>query len=696
MFPPCSLYEMASMPQAKMVLLSSTLSGPGLSAAIRGIDSAGAGCFKAADRALIHGYIHSRFRRASVADSLAALDRLLRLRFILRPLSQERDVDDLVEQSAADDFSGLEALVGEAERALERAGGGDSAAQCHLILAGSGEGKSSIAARLARLERPGGGGGGGASADPWVLSLLFCRAADARTRDPVEAARCLSFQIALRLPAAAAAVEALGPEAVAALRTPEEAVKRLVLDPLGAAAAAAAENREEVSFRPVILIDGLDEAEEDQGSGAASGALGNAILRLVASLREVPGLVVVASARPEPAHVAAALRAAFAGLREWRPAELANAGAAAAGALPRPWAVALARNARSKVFLTVSSALLRASLAAGNALAPPNDLDAAYAAAFALAPGGGERGVDLLSLLVAAQEPPTMAMLQELGFPGDELPALLPLWGTLFREQDFRVVPLHASLSEWLRRERPRGLNLLRGDELWQQFCHRRLAPGGAGGRYAARYAVRHCMAAAISKLIVGEPADSLKGLLLDFGFYEAAFREGVEYSVIADIADVRDRLVRWHNAHGIDLSRAASDAVRWLLANQAFLRADPAAALALAFAAPRDSVVRYSALQLGREPELELLNPPEREWPAEVISVEGAFAAVCFSPGGDAVLAGSGSEALVLRAATGQLVARLRMHAKPVSCCAWSGDGKAMATGSEARAPSLLGLSDQ
>ncbi|KAG2501507.1 hypothetical protein HYH03_000014 [Edaphochlamys debaryana] len=154
------------------------------------------------------------------------------------------------------------------------------------IAGGSGEGKSAAAAALAaalqaRAGAAGGGvrpvaiGGGpaaGAAAPLPVLAAHFAAAADARSRDPGEVVRGLAFQLAERLPqlrsrmatpgalAALAAAAADGDEAAAA------AARALLKDPLAAAAREAGPLPQ-----IVILIDGLDEACEPDGTVISPG-----------------------------------------------------------------------------------------------------------------------------------------------------------------------------------------------------------------------------------------------------------------------------------------------------------------------------------------------------------------------------------------------------------------------------------------
>lgn len=147
------LYEMASMPQDKMVLLSAGMQRRQLNSAIAAINCKKAECYKPTDRAIILGHIRAQYGGQSAAaavaaagatnaeDSgdaslLAAFDRTLRLRFMLEPLAFEQDIDALIGRSGGDDFSRLSELWDEA-----KAGG---ASVLHCVVANSGEVRSGL------------------------------------------------------------------------------------------------------------------------------------------------------------------------------------------------------------------------------------------------------------------------------------------------------------------------------------------------------------------------------------------------------------------------------------------------------------------------------------------------------------------------------------------------------------------------
>lgn len=460
-----SLYEIGSTPQEKLTMLAHGFRPAEFAAALATIDVSRAGCFDGAAKQLIVREIERQH------GSVGAFTAFLKLRLLLMPLSYERDIDALLARSR-DSFRFNLLKAGLAE--LEPAPG------LLCVAAGSGEGKSTLAAALTRFTTTTAAAAAAAAGDPpeqpFLAAWHFCKAADARRQDGVEVARSLAYQLSRRFPATfAPAVLALPPARVRALQRADDAVEMLVCAPLRA---LPAEDR----ARAVILIDALDEAQPGASSststGGGGGALANEVIRIVSALQQA-GAAVVVTTRPEP-HVLGALRGRLSAgafllrtpadyllsseatdalngaLPEQQQKESATGGAEGekqatkqAGAvpisMPQELRAALKEKAGHKVFCVVARALFDAhccaTAAAAAAAAPaapfrvPGSLGEAYASLFEL--GWPKEAADtvsvtkLLQVLLAAREPPTVAALELLGVRA-ALP-LLPGYGTLFQ-----------------------------------------------------------------------------------------------------------------------------------------------------------------------------------------------------------------------------------------------------------------------
>lgn len=132
-----------------------------------------------------------------------------------------------------------------------------------------------------------------------------------------------------------------------------------------------------------------------------------------------------------------------------------------------------------------------------------------------------EHVTHLLCTLLAAQEPLTMSMLQQMGLSG-AVP-LLPGWGVLFFETEHHLYTLHKSLADWLISEASgrHRVDLTAGHTLIASHLARSASRiGSSSGPYVLRHLVRHLCAAPTM-------GDALDAVLSNFSFLEAVLQSG-------------------------------------------------------------------------------------------------------------------------------------------------------------------------
>ena len=425
----------------------------------------------------------SRIQEHIVAryETLAAFQQMLRLRLLLKPTSYEADRDALLKRSNDTwRFEELRTFVGSQ--------GDESRLAC--IPGGPGEGKSTLAAALC-----------GASPS-LVHAHHFCKASDVRRQDVGEIIRSLAYQLALHFPAFAEALLALEQADVESLSDPAKAWQLLLRQPLQLLRGA----------RVVLLFDALDEA------GGTDRTISN-VLSLVLDLgRIVNGASLIVTTRPETG-IVAALRG------RWRNSAHDFAPATLRDGDEQSKLLALLRDARPDApFVTV---------------------DAAYAAMFDAATASLSNSVDtrqLLSILMAARQPPSMALLESMKVRG--ACAQLPGWGFLFQEREHCVHLLHKSLAEWLQ-DRSRSahhfVDVASGHRTWAEFLSAQLRPwlvpapectaaaAPPKGTYAYAHLLSHLDAAGLQT--------EARATLLRLPWLQATLRERGLYALLSDVA---------------------------------------------------------------------------------------------------------------------------------------------------------------
>lgn len=148
----------------------------------------------------------------------------------------------------------------------------------------------------------------------------------------------------------------------------------------------------------------------------------------------------------------------------------------------------------------------------------------------------------------------------------------------------------------------------------------------------------------------------------------------GLDFALIEEVAAATRAAAKAGPAAAV-ARRVCGDVLRWLLWQGPIMRRDPRSVLQRATVAPSTSAVGAAVKAFYRQPGVVLVRPPGSGWPAYILSIphQRAVLSVAFSPDGSRLLAAVGRDALVLEAATGQLLVRLQGHRRRVNCCAWS-----------------------
>jgi WD40 repeat protein len=469
------LYEIGSTPPEKLQLLTRGFAAAELRAQFQSVDVGAASCWDRPD-----GYFDAFIRGQIQQDhgSQELFQQKLKLRLLLRPTSYEADLKALLKNSTdAWSFDQLRVFVQ-----------GNDGVAC--IAGGPGEGKSTIAAALCR-------------ADNLVHACHFCKASDATRQDVGEVIRSLAYQLAtaridettLRFPEFTEAVLALDDSALEQLGDHSEAFEVLLKKPLRALPQGT---------RVVLLFDALDEAETRERPVST-------VLSLLLDLGRlgVP-LSVIVTTRPEPIIIDALEARWKDGFREFEPDNL-RVGGGGKG---------------STVLLRL---LQRESAAAGKSV------DDMYTRIFAASPVYDRQ---LVGILLAAREPPSLMLLEELGVRGQL--EYLPGWGTLFYVRDYCVHMLHRSLAEWLldpNRSGEHAADVANSHAAWADLLSAQLnAWLDAGGRapVSGHYIYRNVLA----HLDVAGRSEQSRKLLMRLPWLQAMLRERGIWVLIREISE--------------------------------------------------------------------------------------------------------------------------------------------------------------
>ncbi|KAG2448525.1 hypothetical protein HYH02_006416 [Chlamydomonas schloesseri] len=665
----------------------------------------------------------------------------LKLQLLLEPVSYRVDERRLLQRARGTrwDFNPVAAWLdagppgaggGGGKGGGAKGGGGGTRVLC--VVAGAGEGKSTISAALCAVPAEGGFG-------ERISCRHYCKYSDQRRLDPVRVIKSLAFQLASRFPVACQLLLQQDAARVAQEVSAEAAFEGLLAEPLRRVVAQPGFDGQQV----VLLLDALDEADPppalleapaariDPLTGRPATArpmsarsavaappppCSNKVVQLLTSLlvRLPPCVRFILTTRPDAVggSVCGLLDRTFAatgGVQYVRPAALrrVTGGSAAAQAVG-----GCAAEGGILVYRTVvGECLPKGTVAALEA--PPTlvDLDHVYKQVFAMAfaklPKPEVAPVrTLLAVLLAAQEPLPQSLLTAMGLGG--LLHKLPGYPVTFFAEEHHVYILHKSLADWLLD--PWAMHgfkpdLMAGHRQLAQTLMLSVRKGGHPSPYTLKYLVRH--------LVACHDLPYLEALLLgpDFAFLAAAFSQGHGHGLLRDLLRLEAP------------SPPLADVQRWLLARQHELVAAKTEAdvVATALRCPVDTLVytagskRYKAMAGvaaeaktggGAPAAAATSGGPEgvvapsqawelvqglgasRRWPATKVIMpghSGVCACVSWSPDGATLASASWDGTLRLfDSGTGECIAVLLGHEGKAKCVEWSPSGRMLASGGE------------
>ncbi|KAG2444913.1 hypothetical protein HXX76_001649 [Chlamydomonas incerta] len=664
----------------------------------------------------------------------------LKLQLLLEPVSYRVDERRLLQRARGTrwDFNAVAAWLDAGPPRAGGAGGGGGGggkggARVLCVVAGAGEGKSTISAALCAVPAEGGFG-------ERISCRHYCKYSDQRRLDPVRVIKSLAFQLANRFPVACQQLLRQDAVRVAQEVSAEAAFEALLAEPLRRVVSQPDFDGSQV----VLLLDALDEADPppalveapariDPLTGrpvtarpasarsaiaAAPPPCSNKVVQLLTTLlTSLPPCVrFILTTRPDAVggSVCGLLDRTFAasgGVEYLRPSSLrrVTGGSAAAQAVGGG-----AAEGGILVYRTVVGECLPkgavAALEAPPTLVDLNDVyKQVFSTAFAKLPKPEVAPVrTMLAVLLAAQEPLPQSLLTAMGLGG--LLHKLPGYPVTYFAEEHHVYSLHKSLADWLLD--PWALHSFKPDLL---AGHRQLAQtlllsvrkGGHPSPYTLKYLVRH--------LVACRDLPHLEALLGDFAFLAAAFSQGHGHALIRDLLRLEAP------------SPPLADVQRWLLARQHELVAAKTEAdvVATALRCPVDTLVyaagskRYKAMA-GAAAEAKggaggggapaagsegAPPPPQtwemvqglgapRRWPATKVIMpghSGVSACVSWSPDGATLASASWDGTLRLfDTGSGECIGVLKGREGKAKCVEWSPSGRMLASGGEDKAVRL------
>ncbi|GLI58954.1 hypothetical protein VaNZ11_000672 [Volvox africanus] len=683
----------------RLVLLTPNFSVKDMASVFTSINVVDAGAYKQSDKDKILEDIIDHH------GSYTAFDNKLKLLFLLEPLDMQADLEALLEGTGGAqeyDFSPLQMWLTSPR-----------SPQVCVISGPAGSGKSTISAALCwdekarqrrdktlargRVHLPNGAklarqiSGLEVTSDPIVHAYHFCKYSDVRRQSPIRIVKTLAYQLAQRFPLLRTYYAELDLGEIQQLHQASTAFRLLLLKPL----TTLLPRDEQV----VLLIDAMDEADS-----ASQLPLDNSILQLMLhQLSCLPRNVrVITSTRSAP-HLMGPLRRKFNGALELTPAMVRKR---------ETTLTALERRLTSRFGATAAAAMMGRASGETNLvyysvvmlLDPPLDmmpvdLPTCYHAVFSaiwprLSAQQRSDALKVLQVLMAAREPLQLSLLAGLGL--DHVLELLPGWGTLLYEREYRVFTLHKSLHDWLSDPGLAGefhADPRIGHATLARYLFNAAHPLSS---YGSKYLVTHLLAAEQLKELLDQ-------VVTDLDHLEAVCRVGYVFRLHAELAAAEPK------------SRAVADVVRWLGLNSHVLWAHPSAVVQLANEAPNSSAfivalrrprrsstitteilcaaegalkgtaAAYGAAA-GAGPPVTLLNK-RRSWPAQLSILaqhHRAVNSVSFNPAG--TLLASGSEDRSVRLwdpLTGEQKAVLFGHLGQVLGVAFSPNGAYIASAS-------------
>ena len=284
---------------------------------------------------------------------------------------------------------------------------------------------------------------------------------------------------------------------------------------------------------------------------------------------------------------------------------------------------------------------------------------------------GWPAAVEVLEVLVAAREPPSLAMLEQCGL--QHAAEVVRALGLLLRITDVgQVYALHGTTLDFFTDREAAGTLYADPARGHQRLCKALLVELDRGAGDASLY----CLGNLVKHAHLGGDEAAVDRVVGDIDFLQRCFEVGVGEAVFRDIVQMRGRE-----------SGVVYDAVMFLRHNLADLVREPQRAVELAGSTPSGSHFARALREHERKPPAQPLMGLHQSWSTLDFDGKCSFeglGCMAYSSGGKMLFVGGSSgmlEMLNMDNNSGHQV--MKQNLANISCLAYSGDGKVFASAS-------------